>query len=42
MNFKSFLKDKKDYNAVYIIINHFEKCAYLIFCHKIIIIKDMI
>jgi hypothetical protein len=42
MNFKLFLKDKKDYNAVYIIINQFNKHAYLILYYKMIIIKNII
>ena len=41
MNFKSFLKDKKDYNAMYVIINQLDKYAYLIFCYKMTIAKDM-
>jgi hypothetical protein len=41
MNFKSFLKDKKDYNAVYIVINQLNKYAYLILCYKITIAKNI-
>ena len=41
MNFKSFPKDKKGYDAVYVIINQLEKHAYLISCYKTTTAKDM-
>jgi len=41
MDFKSFSKDKKGYDAVYVVTNHLEKRAYSIPCHKTITAKNM-
>jgi transposase InsO family protein len=41
MDFKSFPKDKKGYNAVYVVIDRLGKRAYSIPCHKTTTAKDM-
>jgi hypothetical protein len=41
MDFKSFSKNKKDYDAVYVVIDRLEKRAYSIPCHKTITAKNM-
>ena len=41
MNFKLFLKNKKDYDIIYVIINRLNKCAYLISYHKTITAKNI-
>ena len=42
MDFKSFPKDKKGYDAVYIIINRLDKRIYSIPCYKITTVKDIV
>jgi len=41
MDFKSFPKDKKGYDAVYVVIDRLGKRAYSIPCHKTTTAKDM-
>jgi transposase InsO family protein len=41
MDFKSFPKDKKGYNAVFVIIDRLSKRAYSVPCHKTTTAKDM-
>ena len=41
MDFKSFPKDKKGYDAVYIVIDRLSKRVYSIPCHKTTTAKDM-
>ena len=41
MDFKSFPKDKKGYDTVYVIIDRLGKRAYSIPCHKTTTAKDM-
>jgi transposase InsO family protein len=41
MDFKSFPKDKKGYDTVYVVIDRLSKRAYSIPCHKTTTAKDM-